>query len=473
MLPYISPSLVFPCPEPRTCFHGANPIFVRHSYKQDDSQELDIVLSELDYVDLAALLEPTAQQSVAEPSPLSDMWVFPGSVFGSAGDAATTSISSPTWSLNAGNVFDLDLSYSGMAVPDGHLVRLDLHGFAPSCESQLDGDKSRLDLASHLHPLYPLYTSPDTSASPLAHSPALDALLGLSRSLSANSFSGSLDAYSTEADHSSTDSLSETAHSPAYAGDDDTPRDLLSSLTDKEREILLNQGLDLAAPLTKQHEKKIRQERRKIRNKESAKESRRKKAEYMAGLEKRAEETTQLKQRCDRLESENVSLVQKLVQLQAYIVDMTRTLPGSTSLPLFMLLATFCFAFTPSVLSGPDGRGLLNNMDPIVKSRVLLAVPDNVCPDKMAGSPRRRSALLPDQYSWLADDLVAEEENTTRILLEGAAFNDEVDATDPINDTVWLASNADYVVAHDAASAGIYAAAHPPQTVHALLREST
>lgn len=402
------------------------------------------------------------------------MWAFPGCVVGSAGDAAT-SIPSPTWSLTAGSAFDLDLTYSGV-VPDGQLLHLDLLGFAPSSDSQLDGDsKSHLDLASHLHSLFPLYASPDSVSSlGTPQSPALESLLGLSRSLSANSFSGSLDAYSPGADHSSTDSLSETAHSPAeYAGDDDTPRDLLSSLTDKEREILLSQGLDLGAPLTKQHEKKIRQERRKIRNKESAKESRRKKAEYMAGLEKRAEETTQLRQRCDRLESENVSLVQKLAQLQKYIVDITRTLPGSTSLPLFMLLATFCFAFTPSVLSGPDGRGLLNNIDPIVKSRVLLSVPDNVCPDKMAGSPRRRSALLPNQYSWLADDLAAEEENSTRILLDGAAFNDEVDATDPINDTVLLASMADYVVAHDAASAGIYASAHPPQTVHALLREST
>lgn len=43
---------------------------------------------------------------------------------------------------------------------------------------------------------------------------------------------------------------------------------------------------------------------------DSAKESRRKKAEYMAGVERRADERDQYKQRCDTLEKENAGLTQ-------------------------------------------------------------------------------------------------------------------------------------------------------------------
>uniref|UniRef100_A0A0R3WML3 BZIP domain-containing protein n=1 Tax=Hydatigena taeniaeformis TaxID=6205 RepID=A0A0R3WML3_HYDTA len=93
-------------------------------------------------------------------------------------------------------------------------------------------------------------------------------------------------------------------------------------LTDEEKRTLLAEGYSIPTrlPLSKQEERNLKKIRRKIKNKISAQESRRKKKEYVESLEKRveayAQENADLKRRLDGLEGTNRSLLSQLRHLQ-------------------------------------------------------------------------------------------------------------------------------------------------------------
>lgn len=230
--------------------------------------------------------------------------------------------------------------------------------------------------------------------------------------------------------------------------------DLLASLTPRERDILESKGLSLdgTTPLSKEEEKRIRSERRKIRNKDSAKESRRKKTEYIQVLEKRAEASTQLKQRCDELEKENTTLLTRVAQMQKYIAELTRALPNTgAGFPLMMLLMTFSFLFAPSFLTGPSAGILSDNVEPaVVKSRVLLSMPDT-CADPRTSSVLVRSGNqrgYTDKFSLLNARRVLGSVNHKNnavyasapqlILPSIAPEEDDSDVIDPSNETQQL-----------------------------------
>lgn len=96
-------------------------------------------------------------------------------------------------------------------------------------------------------------------------------------------------------------------------------------LTEEEKRTLLAEGYPVPTrlPLTKQEEKSLKKIRRKIKNKISAQESRRKKKEYMDTLERKVEtlqsENAQYKKRVDTLEDDNAALLMQLQKLQATI----------------------------------------------------------------------------------------------------------------------------------------------------------
>ncbi|XP_073460382.1 cyclic AMP-responsive element-binding protein 3-like protein 1 isoform X2 [Aquarana catesbeiana] len=96
-------------------------------------------------------------------------------------------------------------------------------------------------------------------------------------------------------------------------------------LTEEERRTLVAEGYPIPTklPLTKTEEKALKRVRRKIKNKISAQESRRKKKEYVECLEKKVESFTsqnsELWKKVESLENANRSLLQQLQKLQALV----------------------------------------------------------------------------------------------------------------------------------------------------------
>ncbi|XP_061706592.1 cyclic AMP response element-binding protein A isoform X1 [Cydia pomonella] len=101
-------------------------------------------------------------------------------------------------------------------------------------------------------------------------------------------------------------------------------------LTEEEKRTLLAEGYPVPTrlPLTKAEEKSLKKIRRKIKNKISAQESRRKKKEYMDQLERKVEilvsENSDYRKRVETLEQKNASLQSQLAALQALVTRNAR-----------------------------------------------------------------------------------------------------------------------------------------------------
>nr|CAX82421.1 cAMP responsive element binding protein 3-like 2 [Schistosoma japonicum] len=108
-------------------------------------------------------------------------------------------------------------------------------------------------------------------------------------------------------------------------------------LTEEEKRTLIAEGYSIPTrlPLSKQDERNLKKVRRKIKNKISAQESRRKKKEYLEALERKvsiySQENTDLKRRVDGLESTNRSLLGQLRLLQQ-LVSKSKSNSASSSL---------------------------------------------------------------------------------------------------------------------------------------------
>ena len=125
-------------------------------------------------------------------------------------------------------------------------------------------------------------------------------------------------------------------------------------LTEEEKRTLIAEGYPVPTrlPLTKAEEKSLKKIRRKIKNKISAQESRRKKKEYMDTLERRSQElvdeNADYRQRLVQLETDNAALQLQLKRLQKLL-----NLSHQHDLPLvhnfsfihllFSQFLTFCF----------------------------------------------------------------------------------------------------------------------------------
>ncbi|XP_053364911.1 cyclic AMP-responsive element-binding protein 3-like protein 2 isoform X2 [Clarias gariepinus] len=123
-------------------------------------------------------------------------------------------------------------------------------------------------------------------------------------------------------------------------------------LTEEERRTLIAEGYPVPTklPLSKSEEKALKKIRRKIKNKISAQESRRKKKEYVDALEKKVEtcsnENSELRRKVENLESTNKSLLQQLHSLQAMV---TGKVPrsckmASTQTSTCLMAVVLCFA---------------------------------------------------------------------------------------------------------------------------------
>lgn len=174
-------------------------------------------------------------------------------------------------------------------------------------------------------------------------------------------------------------------------------------LTEEERRTLVAEGLPVPSslPLTKVEERALKKVRRKIKNKISAQESRRKKKEYMETLEKRVEncscENLELRKKVDSLESTNRSLISQLQKLQSIIAaKVPRTVTArSTQTSTCLMVVVLCFAVflgswsplsttgitLPSFSASPS-KGAVDYSTPSVRSRVLLSIVDELDSDE-------------------------------------------------------------------------------------------
>jgi cyclic AMP-responsive element-binding protein 3 len=202
-------------------------------------------------------------------------------------------------------------------------------------------------------------------------------------------------------------------------------------LTEEEKRTLISEGYPVPnkLPLTKQEEKNLKKIRRKIKNKISAQESRRKKKEYLETLEKRVEvynlENSDLKKKVEQLETNNRSLLTQLQKLQQLASKLTRgastatsTQTGTCLMVLMLCFAIFLGSWSPASLNFGSGSSVssssLNKIPigpvvadpystPNMRSRVLMSV-------KEEDEPHNPSSPFSycNMFSWLFGDMESE-----------------------------------------------------------------
>ncbi|XP_077202784.1 cyclic AMP-responsive element-binding protein 3 isoform X2 [Paroedura picta] len=125
-------------------------------------------------------------------------------------------------------------------------------------------------------------------------------------------------------------------------------------LTNEEKRLLEKEGVSIPSnlPLTKAEERVLRRVRRKIRNKQSALDSRRRKKVYLDSLESRVvactAQNTELQRQVQLLQKENMSLLAQLQKLQSLVCrSSTKTTTASTC--IMVLLLSFCLLLSPSL----------------------------------------------------------------------------------------------------------------------------
>lgn len=150
-------------------------------------------------------------------------------------------------------------------------------------------------------------------------------------------------------------------------------------LTDEEKHLLGQEGISLPShlPLTKTEERVLKKVRRKIRNKQSAQDSRRRKKEYIEGLESTvaacSAQNQQLQKKIQELERHNMSLVTQLRQLQMLITQ-TSNKAAQTSTCVLILLFSLALIILPSFspFRGPPEAGTEDYQPHGVISRNIL-----------------------------------------------------------------------------------------------------
>ncbi|XP_032089673.1 cyclic AMP-responsive element-binding protein 3-like protein 4 isoform X2 [Thamnophis elegans] len=127
-------------------------------------------------------------------------------------------------------------------------------------------------------------------------------------------------------------------------------------LTEEERHLLSQEGVFLhdVLHLSQAEERILKKIRRKIRNKHSAQDSRRRKKEYLDGLESRvaacSAQNQDLKKKVQQLEKHKESLLDQLQNLQGLLTQ-TSTKAVQTSTCLVILLVSFGLFIWPTLAS--------------------------------------------------------------------------------------------------------------------------
>uniref|UniRef100_A0A1B6CCH6 BZIP domain-containing protein n=1 Tax=Clastoptera arizonana TaxID=38151 RepID=A0A1B6CCH6_9HEMI len=166
-------------------------------------------------------------------------------------------------------------------------------------------------------------------------------------------------------------------------------------LTPEEKRLMAKEGVTLPShyPLTKSEERELKRIRRKIRNKISAQDSRKRKKEYVDGLEDRVKQCTEenlsLMKRLKVLQSQNQSLTTQLRRLQAAVARGTaQTAQPATC--LMVLVLSLALVMAPNLRSRA-----INNKD--------LEIPESKNP--LAGRSRTLLFSKPTDQSLLENSI--------------------------------------------------------------------
>ncbi|XP_062715736.1 uncharacterized protein LOC134291681 [Aedes albopictus] len=192
-------------------------------------------------------------------------------------------------------------------------------------------------------------------------------------------------------------------------------------LTTEEKRLLAKEGISLPTsyPLTKHEERELKRIRRKIRNKISAQDSRKRKKEYVDGLEERVKQCTEenqtLLKRIKILQSQNHDLMSQMKKIQSLLTKGT----GKTTQPatcLMVLLLSMALVAVPNLKLG--GSHQQQNIQDSIEMAELLQEAASEKTQVPAQAQNRRSLLF-DTKEQLGDALVDEEMNFDEIM----AFN--------------------------------------------------
>ncbi|XP_076261989.1 uncharacterized protein LOC143197428 [Rhynchophorus ferrugineus] len=143
------------------------------------------------------------------------------------------------------------------------------------------------------------------------------------------------------------------------------------NLTNEEKRLLAKEGIQLPThhPLTKNEERELKRIRRKIRNKISAQDSRKRKKEYVDGLEERvkrgSEENKNLLQRVRELQRQNRTLIAHVNRLQALICNSTTSKATPSTCLMVVLLSVL-------LVSLPNMRLFENKQMPVENEQVSI-----------------------------------------------------------------------------------------------------
>ncbi|GAB0092314.1 hypothetical protein DMENIID0001_073040 [Sergentomyia squamirostris] len=171
-------------------------------------------------------------------------------------------------------------------------------------------------------------------------------------------------------------------------------------LTAEEKRLLAKEGITLPTnyPLTKHEERELKRIRRKIRNKISAQDSRKRKKEYVDGLEERVKQCTDenqtLMKRIKLLQSQNANLTNQMKKLQALLSKGTNTAQPATC--LMVLLLSMALIAAPNLKLGKSFK----------ETELAEAIQDSV-----AEQNRNRNLLFDNKDQFVGDALVDEDVN--------------------------------------------------------------
>ncbi|EEC00908.1 cAMP-response element binding protein, putative [Ixodes scapularis] len=145
--------------------------------------------------------------------------------------------------------------------------------------------------------------------------------------------------------------------------------DEVLQLTEEEKRLMRKEGIMIPTtmPLTKAEERELKKIRRKIRNKQSAQDSRKRKKEYVDGLESRVKlctaQNAQLQKKVELLEKQNGSLVLQLKRLQTLVANSSGR-NAQTSTCVMVLLLSFALLIFPNMRTNSSD----SNADLILQS---------------------------------------------------------------------------------------------------------